>query len=177
MCTNSEATTKETILLSKFGKTGPSTIQTSWQHQPEDEEHMSKLNFKDVPEHVIGDNVKHVRDGVTTLGKIQDVKLDASRNQVLYEILCNNNKSIVTTKEFIKSPDDAEVAVFPQTTEDYMRQCTHVNKDGLRNIIKPKALNSKQEEWLLWHNRLNHMTCRQMKRLVEQKILLQSLKT
>jgi len=79
------------------------------------------------------------------------------------------------TREFIKCATDDDVALIPQTTAEYIQQCGQIDPEQLQRLMYPKALDSNQEEWLRWHERLNHIPYSQMKVLAKEKILPSTL--
>jgi hypothetical protein len=54
---------------------------------------------------------------------------------------------------FIENPD---VAVIPQTSEEYCRDAANLNPLDLEHILKPVTLSPFQEEMLSYHYRLHH---------------------
>ena len=70
----------------------------------------------------VGDSIWYVRDGIDKKGYIINMLLDPSRTQLLYNVKCKY-RVIQTTREFLKFVGDKEVAIIPQTTDDYIQQC------------------------------------------------------
>ena len=57
------------------------------------------------------------------------------------------------TLDFIDNPD---VAIIPQTAEDYCRDAANLKPSDLEHILNPVALSPLQEEMLSYHYRLHH---------------------
>jgi hypothetical protein len=55
--------------------------------------------------------------------------------------------------DFIENPD---IAIIPQTPEEYCRDATNLNPLDLENILKPITLSPLQEEMLSYHYWLHH---------------------
>jgi hypothetical protein len=76
------------------------------------------------------------------------------------QLKCNIRLSDDSTKlvdpemlNFIENPD---VAVIPQTSEEYCRDAANLNPLDLEHILKPVTLSPFQEEMLSYHYRLHH---------------------
>ncbi len=55
--------------------------------------------------------------------------------------------------DFIENPD---IAIIPQTSEEYCRDATNLNPLDLEYILKPIMLSPLQEEMLSYHYWLHH---------------------
>ena len=51
-----------------------------------------------------------------------------------------------TTREFLKFDGDNEIAVIPQNTDDYVKQCKQIDPEKLQQLINPKQLAPLQAE-------------------------------
>ena len=61
------------------------------------------------------------------------------------------------------------------TTEDCAKLCQEVQPEDLLHMISPKTLNPAQEEWLRWHERLNHLPHSKMRTLSKHGVLPKKL--
>jgi len=166
------STTSKPILYAK-AKNDTATPSLS-DDPPELEDEMDNwehVKIDELPGIKVGDKVRYVRHGVTKPGILVNLLLDPSRTQLLYTIRCAGNEVLQTTKEFIKKEEDEEITAIPSTIEDYVRRCSEMDREQLQRIINPKAMTSTQQEWLRWHERLNHMSSTQMRRLLEKGVL------
>eukprot|EP00957_Ditylum_brightwellii_P143617 10941980-Ditylum_brightwellii.AAC.1 len=64
-----------------------------------------------------------------------------------------------------------DLATIPETAEDYARESWHLSKEECRNIAKADTLDPLQQEFLSWHQRLNHPRKKAMMILAQQGIL------
>ena len=160
-------TYSKSVLLSSSSSSDPHILMD------EDNEFM-QLRNADALDGRIGDPVRYVRDGVIKSGHITNMLLDPSRTQMLYNVKCGLNEVIQTTREFLKFADDIEVAVIPQTTDDYIRYCKNIDPEKLQQLMNPKPLNKLQCEWQRWHERLNHMPTTKMRCLADKGVLPRS---
>ncbi len=69
--------------------------------------------------------------------------------------LSNDSTKLVDpeTLYFIKNPD---IAIIPQTLEEYCRDAANLKPLDLEHILKPVTLSPLQEEMLCYHYRLHH---------------------
>jgi hypothetical protein len=58
------------------------------------------------------------------------------------------------TLNFIENPD---IALIPQTLEEYCRDCTNIKPSNLEHILNPKMLSPLQEEMMSHHYCLHHL--------------------
>ena len=87
--------------------------------------------MSDFPDGTIGDKVTYTRDGVVSKGRITSVLLDPSRTQIRFTVKCDDQNVIQTTREFLKFDHDVDVSKIPQTTEDYMKECSRIDPEHL----------------------------------------------
>ena len=113
--------------------------------------------------------VQNYRYGVVKDGKIVNMLLDPSKTQFLCTIKCNVHEVIQTTREYFKLSSVEEVIAMPQTTKECIKRCVEINPENLQYVVSPKSLDSKQEEWLRCHERLNHLPCAKMKLLEKRR--------
>ena len=131
----------------------------------------SALLIDDLLHCSIGDKVAYSRDGVNEDGDLINIVLDPSRTQLLYTFRFKDNTILQTTHEFLKFTAEEDVADIPLTTDDYMSQCRNIDPEQLQRLMHPKSLSPRQEEWLQWHERLNHLPHAQMLKLAKRGIL------
>ncbi len=69
--------------------------------------------------------------------------------------LSNDSTKLVDPKtlDFIENPD---IAIIPQTSEEYCRDAANLKPSDLGHILKPVTLSPLQEEILSYHYRLHH---------------------
>ncbi len=58
------------------------------------------------------------------------------------------------TLNFIENPD---IALIPQTSDDYLRESAELSQLQLQTLLSPKGLSPLQEKMLSHHNHLHHM--------------------
>ena len=84
---------------------------------------------------------------------------------------CSVNEAIQTTRELIKFDGDADIALISQRMDEHVKKCKEIEPEKLQKLMHSKALLKQQEEWLLWHERLNNLPCAKMRKLAEKRIL------
>ncbi len=60
----------------------------------------------------------------------------------------------IETLNFIENPD---IALIPETSEDYFWECAVITPSQLEHILRPKALSPLQEEMMSHHYQLHHL--------------------
>ncbi len=82
----------------------------------------------------------------------------------------------IETLNFMENPD---IALIPETSEDYLWECMVITPSQLEHILHPKALSPLQEEMMSHHYQLHHLPFPQlnvMEELGEIPCRLASLK-
>jgi hypothetical protein len=92
------------------------------------------------------------RDIVTFLGA------DFVENmQLKCKIQLSNNLVILVYIETLNFIENPNIALIPETSEDYFRECAVMTPSQLEHILHPKALSPLQEEMMSHHYQLHHL--------------------
>ena len=68
----------------------------------------------------IGMRIKHDRDEVSKLGKLTNMHIDPSQNQLLHDMPFDDKNMMKFTSDFLRPNTEKDVAEIPVTTEDYL---------------------------------------------------------
>eukprot|EP00978_Attheya_sp_CCMP212_P006292 scaffold14257_cov69-Attheya_sp.AAC.1 len=116
----------------------------------------------------VGSKVRYTRQGHNSLGKIDAVDTTDASSAPKYTISLHDGTQITTPPGYLRAPDDPDIASIPVSRHDYIRASSLISEQDAQRIAKPKTLTPLAQEFLSWHDRLNHMPMKQMMRLAER---------
>ena len=73
-----------------------------------------------------------------------------------------------TEPTFLQLTGDPDIARVPINEKDYVSDFPNLTKDQLSFLANPTPLSPDDQEWLEQHNRLNHLSRKEMYRLAEK---------
>ena len=110
-------------------------------------------------------------DGFTSLCRILSVD-DAINHAPKLLIKLTYGGILYTSLEFLQHVEDHDVASVPSTLSQYRKHLDLISvDDNLSFLANPRSLSPLEQEWLLWHNKLNHLSRQGMIQLVYAGLL------
>jgi hypothetical protein len=96
-------------------------------------------------------------DGNGTRDVVQFIGVDfVDGMQLKCNIKLSDDSTKLVDREMLDFIDNPDIAIIPQTSEDYCRDAVNLKPSDLEHIMKPIALSPLQEEMLSYHYRLHH---------------------
>jgi hypothetical protein len=111
-------------------------------------------------------NGNGTRDIVTFIGAdfVDDM-------QIKCKIRLSNNSTILVNLETLNFQKNPDIALIPQTSEEYCREIQSVDPSQVEHLLAPKSLSPLQEEMMSHHYQLHHMHFPQLIVLAEKGII------
>ena len=92
-----------------------------------------------------------------------------------YKVKLKCGRVMMTDPMFLQNPSDLDIAKVPITEGNYKNDLPNLKKAELSYLAHPTPLSKDDQEWLEAHNRLNHMSRKDMCTLAEQGVLPKKL--
>ena len=118
-----------------------------------------------------GDVIRYARDEHVENGTIENILFDEKLKIPTFKINFGGNRSIMTTKEFLSHTNKIDLATIPITGHQLSEFTKHLSKDDLSLLISPTPTSPLIQEFMDWHERLNHLSFLNMFRLSEHGYL------
>jgi hypothetical protein len=112
--------------------------------------------------YAVGAKVRYTRQGHNSLGVIRAVDSSDPTKAPIYTVALQDGKIMKTAPGYLRTPDAPDIASIPVTRHDYIRASSLISEDDAQRIAKPKALTPLAQEFLSWHDRLDHLPMKQM---------------
>eukprot|EP00978_Attheya_sp_CCMP212_P007527 scaffold17426_cov58-Attheya_sp.AAC.7 len=112
--------------------------------------------------YAVGAKVWYTRQGHNSLGAITAVDTSDPARAPIYTVALQDGTTMRTAPGYLRTPDAPDIALIPVTRYDYIRALSLISEDAAQRIAKPKALTPLAQEFLSWHDHLDHLPMKQM---------------
>jgi hypothetical protein len=117
-----------------------------------------------------------INDGHGTKDIVTFLEIDfIDRMQLKCNIRLSDDSTKLVDPKMLNFIENPNIAIIPQTSEEYCRDAVHLNPSYLEHILKPVTLSPLQEEMLSYHYCLHHEPFPKMITLAENGEILKHL--
>ena len=110
-----------------------------------------------------GTKVIYKKNGYISKAEIMNIQ--QQEKQVHVKIKLHNGIEIVTNPTFIVDEDSVDVSKIPTTNKGYQDAIQLLMEDQIYTLRNPEVLSDTQKKFLKLHDRLNHLSMKQMVKL------------
>lgn len=121
----------------------------------------------------IGTKVRYVRDDRRESGTMTSISPLRDEDPTTYEILTDDGRIILTTKEFVFNEYDQDLSKIP-SIQDIKNKISSLTEEEIRCLLLSRKHSPLEKEFMEWHNRLSHLSFKEMKNLSKSGILPRS---
>ena len=135
-----------------------------------------KNPINDIP-YKIGEEVLYKNNDHVEKGVIERICLDKQLQDYKFDIKFKGGQKVITSRDSIMALDETDVSQIPYTSEEFLQHAKCLTAEELDLIKRPLPLSPVQREWKVLHDKLGHMSFRDMDKLVTHGCLPQKFKS
>ena len=104
----------------------------------------------------IGERLFYTNEGHTSMVIVKDI-IRSHDSATKFIVEFPNHRSIRTTADCLRKPNQPDIAEIPVTPEDFLDESTKLSLEDCKSIANPAIVSPEQQELMSYHERLYHV--------------------